>query len=350
MSIKIEATPNNNILIEGVPYAVNSLLLEPNEDRSRITIRVEGQRDKKIINDRAFTELVDETDTPFVNWEDFVTYVDGFFFRKPGLASGQVALDGSVDFFSSLPPAASHTDERWIVDGKEGTWLLGTLKRSGIYKSNGSVWNKLSTVQDLLLDDEFNIKDEADNTKAMRFEVSGITTGNTRTLTPQDKNYVIGDQQDIDDGANFSPSNYTPTSSTLEGQYEGIDNALVSSGGYLKDEVLDNTASNNFNSNSPTNVPSLTYTVTQDGDYVFYSIINGKNEQNEESEMFFAKNNVTESDSISTQCWRKKQDHSIQNTYPMNGLVIGDVITVQLDTRNDNIDLETRRMLIQSWT
>ena len=87
----------------------------------------------------------------------------------------------------------------------------------------------------------------------------------------------------------------------------------------------------------------------ENGDYVFYSVINGKNEQNEEADMYFALNSVTIIESVVTVRMQKKQDHSIQNTYPLDGLVAGDIITVQLNTRGDNVDLETRRILIQSW-
>ncbi|GAG30713.1 unnamed protein product, partial [marine sediment metagenome] len=36
-------------------------------------------------------------------------------------------------------------------------------------------------------------------------------------------------------------------------------------------------------------------------------------------------------------------------TFVLDGLVNGDLITFQFDTRNDNVDIETRRIIIQSW-
>jgi hypothetical protein len=118
---------------------------------------------------------------------------------------------------------------------------------------------------------------------------------------------------------------------------------------YFKDRVVVITNSNDFNSNVPANVPGLTYTITQDGDYVLYAIVNNNNDQNEELEMYFAINGVTILDSIVFQTERKNQDDNIQGTYDITGLVDGDIVTVQLDTRGDNVDLLTRRMLIQSW-
>jgi len=123
----------------------------------------------------------------------------------------------------------------------------------------------------------------------------------------------------------------------------------TASSSYFKADLEVTTTSNNFNSNTPTNVPDMTYTITQDGDYVFYAVVNCSNDQNEELDMYFAKNGTTINNSIVTDRQQKNQDQSIQNTYPVDGLVIGDVITVQFDTRGDNLDLETRRMLIQSW-
>jgi len=121
------------------------------------------------------------------------------------------------------------------------------------------------------------------------------------------------------------------------------------SNNYFKADLEVTTTSNNFNSSTPTNVPDMTYTITQDGDYVFYAVVNCNSDENEELEMYFAKNGTTVNNSIVTDRQQKNQDQSLQNTYPIDGLVVGDVITVQFDTRGDNVDLETRRMLIQSW-
>lgn len=120
---------------------------------------------------------------------------------------------------------------------------------------------------------------------------------------------------------------------------------------YFKDEVVVVTTSNNFNSSTPTNIPGMTYTIPVgfDGDYVFYTIVNCNNDQNEELDMYFAVNGTTILNSRVTDRQQKNQDQSIQGTYPINGLVAGNVVTVQFDTRNDNVDLELRRILIQSW-
>jgi hypothetical protein len=118
---------------------------------------------------------------------------------------------------------------------------------------------------------------------------------------------------------------------------------------YFKDTVLVTTPSANFNSNTPTDIPGMTYTITQDGDYVFYTVVNGNNDQNEELDMYYALNATTDLDSVVTDTQKKNNDQSTQSTHHFDGLVIGDTITVQYNTRGDNVDLQTRRMLIQSW-
>jgi len=121
---------------------------------------------------------------------------------------------------------------------------------------------------------------------------------------------------------------------------------------YFKDEVVVVTNSNNFNSNTPSDAPGLTYTIPagKDGDYVFYTIVNCNNDQNEDLECYFALNGTTVIESEARVTQRKNQDDSVQNTFPFDGLVAGDTVTVQLNTNNDNVDLETRRILIQSWS
>ncbi len=121
-------------------------------------------------------------------------------------------------------------------------------------------------------------------------------------------------------------------------------------GSYFKDSVIITSNSNNFNSGTPTDIPLMTYTITQDGDYILYAVVNSNPDQDEGFDIYYAVNGVTVSDSIVRQEFKKNKDVSIQGTWDVDGLVIGDVITIQGDTNNDNQDLKTRRIIIQSWT
>ena len=121
-------------------------------------------------------------------------------------------------------------------------------------------------------------------------------------------------------------------------------------GNYFKDSVIITSNSNNFNSGTPTDIPLMTYTITQDGDYILYAIVNTNPDQDEGFNLYYAINGTTVSDSIVCQEFKKNKDVSIQGTWNVDGLVIGDIITIQGDTKNDNQDLTTRRIIVQSWT
>ena len=121
-------------------------------------------------------------------------------------------------------------------------------------------------------------------------------------------------------------------------------------GNYFKDSVIITSNSNNFNSGTPTDIPLMTYTITQNGDYILYAIVNTNPDQDEGFNIYYAINGTTVNDSIVCQEFKKNKDVSIQGTWDVDGLVIGDVITIQGDTQNDNQDLLTRRIIVQSWT
>jgi len=124
---------------------------------------------------------------------------------------------------------------------------------------------------------------------------------------------------------------------------------LIGGSTYIKDRIVVTTASPNFNSGTPTNVPGLTYNIPTDGDYILYTIVNINSDQNEGALLYFAVDGVTDLDSEVGVRVQKNDDESIQCTFDIDGLTAGQVITVQLDTNNDNMDLNTRRILVQSW-
>jgi len=118
---------------------------------------------------------------------------------------------------------------------------------------------------------------------------------------------------------------------------------------YAKQSVVVTTPSLNFNSGAPVNVPGLTLNVAADGDYVIYICVNINSDQNEEADLYVAVDGVADTQSVAFSRLQKNQDESIDLTFDIDGLTAGQVITAQLNTRNDNMDLLTRRMIIQSW-
>ena len=123
--------------------------------------------------------------------------------------------------------------------------------------------------------------------------------------------------------------------------------------------------SNNFNSTVPTDVPDMQFTINSDGEFVFFSVINCNNDQNEEIDFFIALTPLTTKvvngnsltagiqftfvGQVITDRQQKNQDQSIQGTFALDNLEVGDIISFQLDTRGDNVDLTNRRYLAQSW-
>ena len=123
--------------------------------------------------------------------------------------------------------------------------------------------------------------------------------------------------------------------------------------------------SNNFNSTVPTDVPDMQFTINSDGEFVFFSVINCNNDQNEEIDFFIALTPLTTKvvngnsltagvqftfvGQVITDRQQKGQDQSIQGTFALDNLEVGDIISFQLDTRGDNVDLTNRRYLAQSW-
>lgn len=104
-----------------------------------------------------------------------------------GTTSG-TGWSGTVTDYASLPPAASHTGEVYLVQTSTGfLWN----RRKGLYESDGVSWNRLSNATFQVLDTESVWYDDADNTKSFRFELSGITTATQRILSIPDKSGVI---------------------------------------------------------------------------------------------------------------------------------------------------------------
>ena len=131
----------------------------------------------------------------------------------------------------------------------------------------------------------------------------------------------------------------------------GTDVIYTSSGAYTKAEVLITSGSVSA-STSDQAVPSLTYTIPANGNYVIFAMISvdiGGSDMKPMSIMLF-KNGVKETNSVTMDFAKKNENQSIQLTYAMDGLSASDVIAVYVN--NDNEDINTiivGRMLIQKW-
>jgi hypothetical protein len=129
----------------------------------------------------------------------------------------------AVSTFALLPDATLHTGEVYLVTTPTGViWV--NKKKAGLYISDGGSatdWRYLGKQKENFNDANFNIFNDSDNTKVVNADLSGITTGNTRTMTYPDRNYSIGnpDYNDYDTGVSQSYKagrlSFDPTSKTF---------------------------------------------------------------------------------------------------------------------------------------
>ena len=100
-------------------------------------------------------------------------------------------LDGEVAAYSDLPldAAAAPLNSAWLVRAGSGLWLL-TRKPAGIYirtatggTDRDADYTYAGVFPDVFNDANFLLYDNADSTKNLQFQLSGIDTATTRTLT-----------------------------------------------------------------------------------------------------------------------------------------------------------------------
>ena len=100
-------------------------------------------------------------------------------------------IDGEVAAYSDLPldAAAAPLNSAWLVRAGSGLWLL-TRKPAGIYirtatggTDRDADYTYAGVFPDVFNDANFLLYDNGDTTKNLQFQLSGIDTATTRTLT-----------------------------------------------------------------------------------------------------------------------------------------------------------------------
>ena len=119
-----------------------------------------------------------------------------FDFTGSGGGGGSSYIDGEVQNFSALPTAnPPAVDSAYLVREPEGTWLINR-KPAGIYirvattGTRATDWTYAGILPDVFNDANFLLYDNGDSSKNLAFQLSGITTGTTRTLTAADRSGV----------------------------------------------------------------------------------------------------------------------------------------------------------------
>lgn len=104
----------------------------------------------------------------------------------------------SVANFAALPDVVLHAGETYIVLAAQGVYFINR-KPAGLYRSDGAVWQQLSDITvNYFTDNVATFIDDQDTSRKMVFELAGITSGNTRTLTCPDKSGVMALKDDVD--------------------------------------------------------------------------------------------------------------------------------------------------------
>lgn len=126
-----------------------------------------------------------------------------------GVTSGSTYPE--VNTFAELPSAGSNNGSTYLVRQSTGSYVLNR-REAGLYFSNGSVWRRLGDIPAFFNSDNFQVYDGSDNTKSVNFQTSGITSGQSRTLTIQDSSGTIAYLTDLNAKVNTSAFNdYTGT-------------------------------------------------------------------------------------------------------------------------------------------
>jgi len=160
---------------------------------------------------------------------------------------GSSYIDGEVEFFSDLPLSAATAplDSAWLVRKPEGAWFL-TKKHAGLYirtATGGTDRNADYTYAgagwpDVFSDANFTLYDDADTSKNLKFQLSGISANTTRTLTAPNASGQLALLADflgaIKDMKVVSPSSdVTATSSTTLSNVSGMSFTVAANTTYL---------------------------------------------------------------------------------------------------------------------
>ena len=199
--LKIEPNDNLSFLIDGLPYQRGKYKYDFDAiDQERIGILeyADGQHGKHLAKPRRFDHWIDENDLPYLSVQDFLDRVTPFFFRLVSSSNALIPESQRVDTFADLPtPASDYTDQVWYVRQQTGTWILGTYRASGTYRSNGSEWVKDNEITQFFVDNNMMFKDDIDATKTMQFELSTLPAATNRIVNPPTSDGVLAIESQV---------------------------------------------------------------------------------------------------------------------------------------------------------
>jgi hypothetical protein len=127
-----------------------------------------------------------------------------FDLKGSGGGGGASYIDGEVATYTDLPlDGSAALNTAWLVREASGTWLIAR-KPAGIYirtatagVSRDADWTYAGILPDVFNDANFLLYDNSDSTRNLQFQLSGITTGTTRTLTAPNASGTIALLSDL---------------------------------------------------------------------------------------------------------------------------------------------------------
>jgi hypothetical protein len=132
--------------------------------------------------------------------------------KGSGGGGGASYIDGEVQNFSALPTSnPPAVDSAYLVREPEGTWLINR-KPAGIYirvattGTRATDWIYAGILPDVFNDANFLLYDNADSSKNLAFQLSGISSGQTRTLTVPNSSGTIALTSQLTDTQIFTAS------------------------------------------------------------------------------------------------------------------------------------------------
>jgi len=98
----------------------------------------------------------------------------------------EVIIMGEVINFAALPAFADESGYTWEVLTPQGTWLLGTKKKAGFYRSDGAAWNYVGITIGQVTAGEIAAGTE---TEIRRFSPENIASISANTITGSDADF-----------------------------------------------------------------------------------------------------------------------------------------------------------------
>ena len=126
-----------------------------------------------------------------------------------GGGGGSAFFAGEVPTYADLPlDGTAALNSRWLVRSNSGTWPFSSYKQAGVYVRIAAVGSSRdndyrltdTSFFDVMSDSAFLIYDDGDATKNLKFQLSGIDTATTRTLTVPNASGTIALTSDITAG------------------------------------------------------------------------------------------------------------------------------------------------------